>query len=142
MNPKLVTQLRQDGRQKLTRISKKTGIPVSTLFDQIKEATKTQKIRFTTLINFEELGYNIQTILLIKTNPEQKDQTTKLLKKQFCTNNIYHANNEYDIVIEAFFTNIRECENFTEMIKALTKEVKTIYITKQNKKEGFLNEPN
>ena len=54
----ILCHLRQDARMPLTKMSKKTHIPVSTIFDKIKTYENNLIVRHTTLIDFGQLGYN------------------------------------------------------------------------------------
>ena len=54
----IVSHLRRDGRTSLTELSKKTRIPISTIFDRLKQNKNNFIKKHTALIDFAKLGYN------------------------------------------------------------------------------------
>jgi DNA-binding IclR family transcriptional regulator len=61
MNPKtlqLLTHLRENSREKLTSISKKNNIPISTLFDLLKELQGGLVTKSTVLLDYSKLEFD------------------------------------------------------------------------------------
>lgn len=59
MSPKILqflAYLRENSREKLTTISKRTKIPISTLFDMLKELQGNLITKNTVLLDFSKLG--------------------------------------------------------------------------------------
>ena len=88
MQPKhflLLSFLRDNSREKLTTISRKTGIPISTLFDLLKELNNNEITKSTVLLDFPKLGYHIHAQVFIKVN---KDDKLKLEKHLYHNSNV------------------------------------------------------
>jgi len=135
----LLSCLRENSREKLTTISKKTNIPISTLFDMLQEFQDNIITKHTILLNFSQLGYHIQAQVFLKVNKEDKD---KLKKHLICHNNvntIHKVNNNWDFIIETVHKNIKELDAFLEHLEQnFHLENKQIhYLIDEIKKEGF-----
>lgn len=139
---KILTQLRNNARMNLTKMSKKTGIPISTIFDKLKTYPETIIKKHTTLLNFEELGYNTRAKILLRTSPEHKAELKEYLLKNPQTNSLFRINNGYDFMIEAIFTNIKEMEEFIEKIQQRFKieKIEYYYIIDDLKRETFMTD--
>jgi DNA-binding Lrp family transcriptional regulator len=53
----ILAHLRQNSRTNLTKISKETAVPISTIFDRIKRYNKDVIIKNTVLLDFRKIGY-------------------------------------------------------------------------------------
>src|SRR3989338_3712403 len=136
----LLSCLRENSREKLTTISKKIGIPISTLFDMLQEFQCNIITKSTVLLDFTKLGYHTQAQVFLKVNKEDKDK----LKKHLCCHNnvntIHKVNNNWDFIIETVHKNIKELDAFLEHLEQNFKiESKQIhYLIDEIKKEGFV----
>lgn len=137
----IMAHLRKNARQRLTQISRKTGIPVSTIFDAIKATTLVKK--YTALLDFPKLGFTTKAMMLIKANKDSKEALREHLVKHANINSIYRINNGYDFLIEGIFKNMVELEEFVEKLEERfgikTKELH--YILEDIKREEFLADP-
>jgi DNA-binding Lrp family transcriptional regulator len=138
-----LTHLRKNARETLTIISKRTNIPISTLYDRLKAHEKTIITKHTTLINFTKIGYLCKANIAIKTDIKDRDTIKDFLMTQNAVNSLYKINNGYDFLIEGIFKHIKEMEDFVENIerKFNIKEKNVHYIIEDLKREGFLSEP-
>ena len=68
----LVKQLRLDSRKSLTNISRKTKIPISTLYDRLKFHEGGLIKKHTSILNFDLLGFKSRVQLLLKTSINNK----------------------------------------------------------------------
>jgi len=109
---KLISYLRVNGRERLTKISKETGVPVSTLFDMLKKTDKI--IKHTCLADFSKLGYGIRATIILKTISNQRSELKNYLLKHFNTNSLWKINNGFDYMTEMIFRNICDLEYFIE----------------------------
>lgn len=114
---KVITYLRDDSRMNLTSISRKTGIPVSTIFDKLKQHRGNMIQRFTVLLDFSKLGYPIRAKIFLKVNPAHKEELRNYLYAHRSVNNLWRINNGYDYAAECLFTSIRENEEFLDEIE-------------------------
>ena len=139
----IISSLRQNARMKLTDMSRMTRIPVSTLFDRMKlhEGNIIQK--HTALVDFSKLGYNTRANIILKVKKEDRNAIRDFLMKHSCVNSAFKINNGYDFLIEAVFKNIKEVEDFIELLeeKFKIKAKQVFYVIDDLKKEAFLSNP-
>lgn len=138
-----LTFLRQDSRQTLTRISKKTRIPISTLYDKLRQHEKNLILKHTTLIDFSQLGYNSRAKIMLSVVKEDRDKLRSFLKEHSCINSLFKINNGYDFLAEGIFENVKELEDFLEMLEEKFKlqDRKVFYIIEDVKRESFMARP-
>ena len=137
----VITHLRQNARETLTRLSKKTGIPVSTIFDQLKRTDVINK--HTCLLNFSTLGFNTRANILLKVNREDRELVKDYLANNNNINTVYKTNNGFDFIIEGIFKHIKNLEDFMEILeeKFPIKSKQVFYIIDDIKREGFMTDP-
>jgi DNA-binding Lrp family transcriptional regulator len=114
---KILQYLRRDARMNLTTISRKTGIPVSTIFDRIRVQEREFIVRWTALLDFAKLGLPVRANVFLKVDPQSRDGVRAYLLAHGRVNNLYRINNGYDYAAECLFTDIREVEEFTELLE-------------------------
>ncbi len=144
MNKKDMTVLghfRNNARTSLTKMSRKTKIPVSTIFDKLKVYEKDGLInKYCTLLDFKALGYNIRVSLLVKLANESKDSFQKFILKHPKVNNIYRVNSGYDYLLEAVFKDLDDFDEFNKEIdKYGVTAKKELFIMEDLKREEFLS---
>lgn len=140
----IIAHLRLNARMGLTQMSRKTSIPVSTIFDKLKTYEKNIIQKHTSLIDFSKLGYNTRANITLKTNKQNREKLKEFLQKHQNINSVYKINNGYDYLIEAVFRHIKELEDFLEMLeeKFDATERKVYYIIEDIKREGFMSNTN
>jgi DNA-binding Lrp family transcriptional regulator len=141
---KLLTLLRNDARETLTNLSKKTKIPVSTLHDKLRFARHKGVIqKFTVIPNYEAIGYNTRATMLVKTPREHKASIRDFLALHPNVNSLFKINNGYDLLIQGVFTNMHEIENFLDIleIEYRARDVQVFYILENIVEEMFLSDP-
>src|SRR3989339_429984 len=135
---KIIAHLRQDSRRNLTRISKHTMMPVSTIFDRMKKYNKDIITKSTILVDFKKLGYDIKVNILVKICQEKRDPLKNFLESCLSVNSVYRINNGFDYFIEAIFKDMMQSEQFNDKIDALGAELKQVhYILEEIKREEF-----
>ena len=139
----IISSLRQNAREKLTEMSKKTRIPVSTIFDRIKMHEGNVIKKHTALVDFGKLGYNTRVNIILKVNKNDRESMKEFLMKHNSINSAFKINNGYDFLIEAIFSNIKEVEDFTDLLeeKFSIKAKQVFYVIDDLKKEEFLSNP-
>jgi DNA-binding Lrp family transcriptional regulator len=115
---KILKHVRANARMNLTTISRKTGIPVSTIFDRLRSHEGRLIERFTALLDFAQLGYPVRVSVLLKALPQHKADLRNFLCAHPRVNNLLRINNGYDYAAECLFRDIRESEEFLEMLDA------------------------
>jgi len=139
----LISYLRGDSREKLTAISKKTGIPISTLFDLLKELQDDVITRCTVLLDFHKLGFHTRSQLFLKIKSENQEKILNFLSNQNCINSIYKTNNGWNLIAETVHKNNKELDSFIEQLheKCSIDDHKIHYLIDDIQKENFLINP-
>jgi DNA-binding Lrp family transcriptional regulator len=137
---KLIAYLRKNARQTLTEISKKTRIPISTLYDKLRLHEKSIILKHTTLLDFARLGFNCRANILLKAEREERDKLGGYLKAHPAINNLYKINNGFDFLAEGVFANVKELEDFIDVLEKNfpINEKKTHYVIEDMKREEFM----
>ena len=139
----ILAHLRNDARITLTELSKKTNIPVSTIYDRLKSQEDSFISKHTTLIDFTKLGYNTRANITLKVDRDQRELIKEFLMKHQNINSVYKINNGFDFLIEAIFKNIKDLEEFMENLDQRFKiaDSQTYYIINDIKREAFMSNP-
>lgn len=137
----LMTYLRNNARENLTRISRLTAIPVSTLFDKLKEYEKDIIRKHTTLIDFKKIGFDIKVNMLFKVTRSSREDFKEFLMKNENINSVFKVNNGYDFLVEAIFKDMNDMQRFMEVLEHYNIESKQeMFILEDIKREGFLSD--
>lgn len=140
---KMIAYLRQDARMPLTKMSKKTQIPVSTLFDRLKANEEGIIQKHTALLDFAKLGYFTRANIVLKVSKEHKDELKNYLQTSESVNSVLRINNGYDFMVEGVFRQVLDMENFIENIeeKFNIEDKKSFFIIEDVKREAFMSDP-
>jgi len=135
-----IKNLRQNSRQTLTQISRKTKIPISTLYDKLKVHEKELIFRHASLIDFSKLGFNTKTQIYIKAPIEERNKIKCFLLNHESVNSLSILNNEYDYFVEGIFKHNIDARIFVEDLEERfnIKRKQIIFVAKDIRKEGFL----
>jgi Lrp/AsnC family leucine-responsive transcriptional regulator len=140
----IIAHLRQDARISLTQMSRQTRIPVSTIFDKIRDFKETGLIRKnTSIVSFERLGYNTKALVFLSASREERGQLVDSLKNSANVNSLFKVNNGWDLIAEIISPSFKEIEEFLERIEekvTLTKK-EVFYVIEELKREEFFSNP-
>ncbi len=114
----ILHHLRRDARINLTVLSKKTGIPVSTLFDRLRAGEKSVITRFTVLMDFAKLGFPVRTKILLRTDMASRVPVRNYLLTHDRVNGLWRINNGFDYAVDCFFASIKEAEEFLDTLES------------------------
>ena len=139
----LIANLRKNCRQSLKTISKATKIPISTIYDKLRVYEKGVIKRYTSIINYQKLGYNIRAQVLLKVKNEKRQEFQDFIMKQMSVNNVYKVNNGYDFMVDFIFKEFTESEKFLEEIddRFIIERKHVSYVINELKTEGFMDNP-
>lgn len=137
----LLQHLRRNAREKLTEISKQTRIPISTLFDLLKELQQGPITKSTVLLDFSKLGYHTRAHVFLKVNKSQRENLCKHLSCHNNVNSVYKTQNDWDFIIETVHANIKELDCFLERLDQnfMVERQQIHHIVADIKKEGFMS---
>jgi DNA-binding Lrp family transcriptional regulator len=114
---KILQHIRKNSRENLTTISRKTGIPVSTIFDRLRAHEQQFIIKFTALVDFTKLGYPVRANICLKVDPQSREEVKNYLLMHERVNTLQRINNGFDYAAECVFVNIKEVEEFVETLE-------------------------
>ncbi len=139
----IMSHLRQNARMSLTKLAKKTGMPVSTIFDRIKLNQHNLIDKHVALIDFSKLGYATRALVLIRTPKNDKDGIKEYLTRNENINSLYKINNGYDFMAECVFRNVKALQEFIDLLEERfkIKGTEVYYMIDDIKKEAFLSDP-
>jgi Lrp/AsnC family transcriptional regulator, leucine-responsive regulatory protein len=139
----IISYLRNDARIPLTKLSKQTSIPVSTIFDRLKIQENHLIVKHTSLIDFAKLGYYTRANITLKVDREDKEKLREFLMKHPSINSVYRINNGFDFMIEGIFRQIVDMEEFLENLEHKYKIAKknAYFIIEDLKRETFMSDP-
>ncbi len=139
----IVANLRKNARVKLTELSRRTGLPVSTLFDRVHNLCDLGITRLSALLDFPAMGFGTCATILLKVAKEKRDELREHLIVAHSVNSLMRVNNGYDFMAECVFRDMREleefCENLEQAYGVRGKELH--FVIEELKREGFLSEP-
>ena len=136
----IITQLRKNARESLTTMARKTGIPISTIFDKMKLHNGRIIRKHTCLLNFDELGYATRAKVTVKVDRDSREELMSYLNSHSNVNSLYKINSGYDFMFELIFKNIKELEEFMENLEenyAIT-DRNVYYVIDDIKREEFM----
>lgn len=136
----ILFHLRQNSRTPLTAISKKTSIPISTIFDRLKTNANKAIYKHTALLNYSKLGFKAQVNILIRVQNEDKTALREYLLKHPAINSAYTTDGHYDFLVEAIFRDAKYLEQFIIGLKRQFRviETDTSMILEDLKRESFM----
>jgi len=137
----ILSYLRKNCRESLTKLSRKTRIPVSTLYDKLKTFHEGIITKNTSIIDFTKLGFHTKANILVKLPKQEREDAKSFLLNNHNINSLYKISNGFDYMIEVVFKNVKDIEDFLEMFESkFTLEDKQIYyIIEDLRKEDFMN---
>jgi len=136
----IMSHLRNNARKNLTCISKETRIPISTLFNRLKNFESHFIKKHTAILDFSKLGYGAVAKIMIKVKKNHKIELASYLQKNPNINSLVKITNGYDFFVEGVFESIFELEDFLESIEDKFKIIKknVYYVIEDIKREEFL----
>ena len=137
----IIACLRKDARQRLTYISRTTGVPVSTIYDRMKQHDNGLIVKHTALIDFHKLGFCTRAYIAIKVDRERRDSVKELLLNHPYVNSLNKINNGYDFIIEAVFANLSDLEKFMDSMEQSIVQKQVYYVIDELSREAFLADP-
>ncbi|MAE13236.1 hypothetical protein CMO92_01610 [Candidatus Woesearchaeota archaeon] len=129
--------MRNNSRTTLKELSKQTEIPISTLFDKLKQFPYIK--RFTCLLDYKQLGYDLRVLLLLKAPSFKKAELEEYLQSRPRLNTLVEVSNGWDYFVELYFKNIQEYHAFLKSLRLQTKSYHEIFVLNELKEEAFLS---
>lgn len=135
----ILRYLRQNARENLTCISRKTKIPVSTLFDRLKQLEKGAIHRYASLLDFRKIGFTVRPTLMIRCDPTDREELKKYLFYNEHVNTLTRVNNGYDYLAECIFKDMDTHQAFIDHLAPFRASIKEHFVLEELKRETFLS---
>jgi DNA-binding Lrp family transcriptional regulator len=135
----ILKHLRQDARKNFSEISRQTGIPVTTVFDNYQKLARNKVItKHSSLINFRKLGFYCRNFVFVKSR--NKKELLSYLESHRNVNSVFRISN-YDYFIDTVFPGIKEFYSFLDELRDfdITK-LEHHDVVEHVKKEEFFSE--
>ncbi|MFO7710778.1 MAG: DUF758 domain-containing protein [Candidatus Woesearchaeota archaeon] len=138
----IITCLRSNARESLTNMSKKLKIPVSTIYERLRQNGGGLIKKHTSLIDFNELGYSLRANIMLKVNKSCRESLREYMLSHLHVNSLYRINNGFDFLCEGVFRHLKEFEEFLEKLeeKFTIEKVDVHYIIDDLKRECFMSD--
>jgi DNA-binding Lrp family transcriptional regulator len=138
---KLISHLRNNGRKKITDISRDINTPVSTLYDRLGVLETQLRMRPTTLIDFQKLGYKSVVHIGFKVGYDDRKSFEEYLAAHPALNSFYRINHDFDFLAHLVFRDANKLKGFLENINSRfdIQAVKIFEVIDELTKEVFLS---
>jgi len=114
---KILHQLQKDGRASCRQIAAQLDVATTTISNRIANLEKKKIITgYKASINYQQLGYEITTISLIKAKGNKIPEITEQLKKDEHLTHVYEITGDFDILAIGRF---KDQESMNREIKKL-----------------------
>ena len=117
INTTILGHLRNDGRMCLTTMSRKIGMPVSTIHEKLKQYKAKGYVQPSLLLNFEKMGFTAHAHILLRVRNKHKPKLFDFLNNHKNVNRLYQINNGWNLLAEVVFKNMKELEKFVDKLK-------------------------
>ncbi len=113
----ILRELLSDSRKSIRRISRKIGIPSSTIYDRIKKLEKNRVIRkYTIVLDEKKLGYTVKALILINVDGKKIREVEEEIARNPNVQVVLDITGEFDIAVIAVFRSIEELDKFVKSL--------------------------
>jgi DNA-binding Lrp family transcriptional regulator len=127
----IIKCLRSNSRIQLKDISRKTSLPLTTVFERMKKVGSLVK-RYYSVLDYQSLKHPINIFYLVRMENNRILLSSKI-------NNIYRTNIRSTYLIEAYFMNMMQASEFCDEVCSMNGRILSEYpILGEIKREGFL----
>ena len=104
----ILRSLIKNSRITISQMSKEIDAPDATISNRLKKLEKDVIKRYTVILDWEKIGLEITTIIIIQTESEKHESVKEELSKLDEVSEVYSVSGEYDILIKVWVQNIEE----------------------------------
>ena len=110
--------LLENSRLSYRQIAKKANISVATVMHRVNRLEKEKIIKkFTTKIDYEQLGYDMQVIIDVRVSKGKLFEVEKKIAKHPNVTAVYDITGDFDVAIVAKFKNRKALDNFIKKLQ-------------------------
>lgn len=122
IDKRLLTELLKDARASLRRLAEEINVSPATLHNRLNRLVQEGIVKgFTSLIDYNKLGYNLTSIIMVKVDGKRIVEFEKEVANIENVIAVYDVVGEYDVILIAKFRNVEDLDNF---VKTLLKNPK------------------
>jgi DNA-binding Lrp family transcriptional regulator len=137
----ILSQFRKNARENLTTAAKRIRIPISTIYERLKRYEKTIIQKYTSLLNFSQMGYSIKMHIVLRVDMKDKLKLRQFLTSHPRVNSLFAISNGYDFMAEIILKDFSEVEEFNAQLAQFNiVDHHDFYVTSDLKREEFLSE--
>jgi len=104
----ILRSLIKNSRISLSQMSKEIDVPDATISNRLKKLENEVIKRYTVILDWQKIGLDITTIIIIQTESELHESVKEELSKLDEVSEVYSVSGEYDILIKVWVPNIEE----------------------------------
>jgi Lrp/AsnC family transcriptional regulator for asnA, asnC and gidA len=104
----ILRSLIKNSRISLSQMSKEIDVPDATISNRLKKLENEVIKRYTVILDWQKIGLDITTIIIIQTESELHEFVKEELSKLDEVSEVYSVSGEYDILIKVWVSNIEE----------------------------------
>jgi DNA-binding Lrp family transcriptional regulator len=136
----ILSYLRSNARQRLTSISRRTHIPVTTIYDNVRRYEKRFIIKHASLLDFRKLGFSAKASIALKVGGS-RSELLSYLQDHPNVNSLYRTDSDYDVLVEMVFRESKDVGEFLDGVKSRFQLEKSLVlnVTDDLKREDFMS---
>ncbi len=108
LDTEILRSLIKNSRITLSQMSKEIDAPDATISNRLKKLEEDVIKRYTVILDWQKIGLDITTIIIIQTESEKHEYVKEELSKLEEVSEVYSVSGEYDILIKVWVSNIEE----------------------------------
>ncbi len=138
----MISCLRKDSRVKLTTLSRKIGMPISTIYEKLKRFRADGLIRLTALVDFRRLGFSTRVVIAFKVDRDIRRDVEEYLVGSRNVNSILRINNGFTFMVDGIFKDMTMAVDFLEDVEERfdIKKKMVFYVIDEIERERFFSE--
>ncbi len=117
LNRHILSVLLDDSRLSYRQIAKKVGVSAATVMNRVKELEKTIIKKYTTILDYEKLGYDVEVIIEIRISKGKLIEVEKEIANHPNIFAVYDVTGDFDAVILARFPSRSKMDTFIKKLQ-------------------------
>jgi len=136
----ILNELRKNARISMLDVAKKSNIPLSTVYDKVKDYEGDIIKKHTSIIDFSRVGYLSRMLVALKVTKEARGTIQTFLERHPNVNTLQRVNSGFDYLVEIITQNPVMLKDILEEIEMQNGfiEKKCFDIIDEIKREAFL----
>ena len=115
---RIINILINNPRKSYRELAKEAKVSVATVANRLRDLTKNEIIKdYTALINYDKLGYEIQTVINIRVSQGKELVIEKKIFNDPHVTAIYDLTGDFDVLVIAKFKNRKSLDNYVKKIQ-------------------------